>query len=93
VRYEGDLPAELRPLLEGAGWRIVRRSPVTILNAAYHEDSFAYWAARLMAAFAVGRGLVSAADGEAWLRALGDAEGAGRFFFSSTPVLTLAAAA
>jgi ubiquinone/menaquinone biosynthesis C-methylase UbiE len=41
-----NLPAELRPLLEGVGFRIVRQSPVTILNAAYHEDAFAYWAAR-----------------------------------------------
>ena len=88
-----NLPAELRPLLERAGFRIVRQSPVTILNAAYHEDAFAYWAARLMTAFGVGQKLISRADGEAWLEALEDAQGAGRFFFSSTPVLTLAVAA
>jgi arsenite methyltransferase len=88
-----NLPAELWPLLEGAGFRIVRQSPVTILNAAYHEDAFAYWAARLMAAFGVGRNMIFRADGEAWLKALEDAQAAGRFFFSSTPVLTLAVAA
>jgi len=88
-----NLPAELRPLLEGAGFRVVRRSPVTILNADLHEDAFAYWAARLMVAFAVGQSLVAPAEGEPWLTALDDAQGAGTFFFSSTPVLTLAVAA
>lgn len=88
-----NLPAELRPMLGAEGFRIIRQSPVPILNAAYHQDSFAYWAARLYVAFAVGRGAISQAEGEAWLAALEEAQAAGSFFFSSTPVLTLAIAA
>lgn len=87
-----NLPAELRPLLEGAGFRIIGQSPVTILNPSYHEDAFAYWASRLYVAYAVGRGLIAPGDDEAWLKALEDAQHAGRFFFSLTPVLTLAVA-
>lgn len=88
-----NLPAELRPMLRGAGFRVVRQAPVTIVNWAYHEDAFAYWAARLMVAFGVGQGLISQADADAWLGALARAETAETFFFSSTPVLTTAVAA
>lgn len=87
-----NLPAELRPLLDCAGFRIIGQSAVTILNPSYHEDAFSYWASRLYVAYAVGRGLIAPADGEAWLKALEDAQRAGRFFFSLTPVLTLAVA-
>ena len=87
-----NLPAEMRPLLADAGFQMVRQAPVTVINNAYHEDSFSYWLAQLMVAFAVGRGLVSQMDADAWLKALQEAEGRGRFFFSSTPVLTMALA-
>lgn len=88
-----NLPAQLRPMLHKAGFQVVRQAPVPIVNDAYHEDAFAYWAARLMAAFGVGQNLVSQADADAWLAALADAEEAETFFFSSTPVLTMAVAA
>ncbi len=85
-----NLPAELRPLLANAGFRVVRQTAMPILNAACHQGSFAYWAARLYAAYAIGQGSISQAEGEAWLAALQEAQDAGRFFFSSTPVLTVA---
>lgn len=88
-----NLPAVLPPLLAGAGFRVVGQRPVTILNNALHEDVFAYWAARLIAAFAVGRGSVSQADADAWIEALDAAQESGTFFFSSTPVLTSAVVA
>jgi hypothetical protein len=46
-----------------------------------------------MTAFGIGRALIASAEGEAWLKALEDAQNAGTFFFSSTPVLTFAVAA
>jgi arsenite methyltransferase len=88
-----NLPAELRPLLAQAGFRMVRQRQLTIINNAFHEDAFAYWAARLILAFATARNLVSPADADDWMRALQEAQTAGRFFFSSTPVLTMAVAA
>ena len=65
-----NLPAELRPLLDVAGFRMIHQAPVAIINNAYHEDAFAYWAARLILAFATARQLVSPADAD---------NGSGRF--------------
>jgi ubiquinone/menaquinone biosynthesis C-methylase UbiE len=88
-----NLPAELRPLLAGAGFRVVHQAPVPIINNAYHEDAFAYWAARLIVAFGIGRSLISQAEAAAWIEALQEAQSAGTFFFSSMAVLTTAVAA
>jgi arsenite methyltransferase len=88
-----NLAAELRPLTQEAGFRMVHQAPVTIINNAYHEDAFAYWAARLIVAFATARNLISPIDADDWMRALQEAQDSGRFFFSSTPVLTMAVAA
>ena len=49
------------------------------------------WAARLMAAYAIERG-VAAERARAWLDALDAAEAEGEFFFSSVPILTTAIA-
>lgn len=87
-----NLPAEMRSLLAEADFKMVRQAPVTVINNAYHEDTFSYWLAQLMVAFAVGRGLVSQMDADAWLKALQETEDRGRFFFNSTPVLTTAVA-
>lgn len=88
-----NLPADLRALLKETGFRIVRQNPVTIINNAYHEDAFAYWAARLIIAFTTARNLIAPEEADAWLKALEEAQSAGSFFFSSTPVLTMAVAA
>jgi ubiquinone/menaquinone biosynthesis C-methylase UbiE len=88
-----NLPAELRPLLGGTRFRVVHQAPVPIINNAYHEDAFAYWAARLIVAFGVGRSLISQAEAAAWIEALQEAQSAGTFFFSSMAVLTTAVAA
>jgi ubiquinone/menaquinone biosynthesis C-methylase UbiE len=87
-----NLPAEIRPILRQAGFGVIRQAPVTIINHAYHEDSFAYWVARLMVAFCMTRNLISQKDADAWLMALSDAQEADRFFFSSAPVVTTARA-
>jgi len=85
-----NLPAVLRPLLADAGFRMIRQSPVPIINNAYHEDTFAYWGARLILEFAKGRNLISQTEAGNWIRQLGDAQASGTFFFSSTAVLTMA---
>jgi ubiquinone/menaquinone biosynthesis C-methylase UbiE len=87
-----NLPADLPPLLGQAGFQVVHQAPVTIINRACHEDSFAYWAARLIVAFSLERELISAKDADAWLTSLSAMQKAGRFFFSSTPLVTVAAA-
>ena len=88
-----NLPAELRPLLGRAGFQVVHQMPATVVNSAYHEDSFAYWAARLIVAFCVGKRLISNDEADAWLATLSAAQEADKFFFSSTPTVTLAVAA
>lgn len=88
-----NLPAELRPLLASTGFRMVHQAPVTIINNAYHEDAFAYWAAQLIVAFGVGGGLISQAEAAAWVKALDEVQSTGTFFFSLTAMLTTAVAA
>lgn len=87
-----NLPAELRHLFGSTGFHVVRQAPVPIVNSAYHEDSFAFWAARLMVAFGMARNMLSKDDAETWLASLAAAQEAGTFFFGSTPVVTVAVA-
>lgn len=87
-----NLPARLSPLLVAARFRNVRQIPVPIVNPSLHENSFAYWGARLMAAYAVETGM-AAERAQAWLDQLDRAEEADEFFFSSVPILTTATAA
>ena len=72
--------------------RRLYQAPITIINRAYHEDAFAYWAARLMVAFSVARNLISSDEADAWLMSLSQMQDADRFFFSATPILTIATA-
>ena len=87
-----NLPARLSPLLIAAGFHSVRQLPVPIVNPSLHENSFAYWGARLMAAYAADAGMARERT-EAWLEQLEQAEQADEFFFSSVPILTTATAA
>ncbi|MDH3668266.1 MAG: methyltransferase domain-containing protein [Paracoccaceae bacterium] len=86
-----NLPARLPPMLVTAGFGSIRTLPVPVVNPNLHENTFAYWAARLMAAYAVEQG-VDKAQAQAWLDALDEAEQADEFFFSSVPILTTAIA-
>jgi len=87
-----NLPSELRSMFSDVRFRVAQQVPVTIINNAYHEDAFAYWIARLIVAYVTGQRLVSQEDGAQWLGQLQYAQDAGRFFFSSTPVLTVGTA-
>jgi len=71
---------------------MVHQAPVTIINNAYHEDAVAYWIAQLIVAYVTSSNLITPGDGDQWIRELEEAQDAGSFFFSSTPVLTMAVA-
>ncbi|HUF86250.1 MAG TPA: hypothetical protein VMM59_02610, partial [Thermohalobaculum sp.] len=86
-----NLPARLPPMLARAGFGNIRWLPVPVVNPTLHENTFAYWGARLMAAYAVTQG-VDPERARAWLAALDAAEEEGEFFFSSVPILTTALA-
>jgi SAM-dependent methyltransferase len=86
-----NLPARLPPMLARAGFGNIRTLPVPIVNPDLHENTFAWWIARLMTAYAVNKG-VAPARADEWLAALDAAEAAGEFFFSSVPILTTAIA-
>lgn len=87
-----NLPAKLGPMLRRARFAGVRQLPVPIVNPNLDEGTFAWWVARLMAAYAVEQG-VAEAQADAWITALETAEEEGEFFFSSVPILTSAVAA
>ena len=78
------LPARLRQF----GMTAIRQTPVPVLNASYHANSFSYWLARMIGPFVLGRQAVTAAEADAWLKELEELEQRGAYFFSSTPILT-----
>ncbi|HZD15440.1 MAG TPA: methyltransferase domain-containing protein [Pseudonocardiaceae bacterium] len=57
-----NLPVVLPLLLEHAGFTAVHQRPLTILNRHFHADTFSYWAARLIAAYATANGGISPDD-------------------------------
>lgn len=85
------LPMELPPVLERSGFRGVRRELFTFLNGALHENAYAFWGAKVVAAFAISQG-VPEEDGKRWLDQLAASDQAGRFGFVNVSVLTTATA-
>lgn len=85
------LPMELPRRLVAAGFGGVMRTPIAFLNGALHENTYALWAAKIVAAFAIGQG-VPEEDAKRWLEQLDQADKEGRFGFVSVPVLTTATA-
>lgn len=86
------LPLEMPRRLEAVGFSGVMRRPVAFFNGTMHENSFALWAAKLVAAFAIGQG-VKQEDVTLWLDQLYQANREGRLGFVSVPILTTAIAA
>lgn len=86
-----NLPARIGPMLARAGFGPARQIPVPIVNPRFEPGAFAFWIARLMAAFAEGEGMAPERP-RAWISALTEAEARGEFFFSSVPILTTARA-
>lgn len=85
-----DLPALLAVQLRKVGIEPVHQKPLPILNMSYNENSYSYWAARLIKRFVVGRNSVTEAEAEAWLQEFDELEKQNAYFFSSTPILTAA---
>jgi ubiquinone/menaquinone biosynthesis C-methylase UbiE len=85
-----NLPVVLPLLLEHAGFTAVHQRPLTILNRHFHADTFSYWAARLIAAYATANGGISPDDASRWMDSLTAADEHRCYFFSSVPVLTTA---
>ena len=85
------LPLELPRRMAAAGFGGITRRPISFLNGALHENTYAFWAAKIVAAYAAARG-VREADGQRWLDQLVEADREGRFGFVSVPVLTTATA-
>jgi ubiquinone/menaquinone biosynthesis C-methylase UbiE len=83
------LPLELPSKLAAAGFGGTRRETLTFFNGAYHENTFAYWAAKVVAVFAAGRG-VPEPDCKAWLDQLSEAQREGRFGFLNVSIMTTA---
>jgi arsenite methyltransferase len=83
-----DLPATLAARLRLVGLQPLRQTTLPVLNMSYHENSFSFWAARLIHAFVVGQGAVPVDEADAWLQEFDDLEQAGEFLVCSTPILT-----
>jgi arsenite methyltransferase len=85
------LPMELPWKLAAAGFGGVARRPITFFNGALHENTYAFWASKIVAAFGASHG-ISEDDATRWLEQLEEADNEGRFGFVSVPVLTTAIA-
>lgn len=85
------LPLEMPRRLSAAGFGAITQRQIAFFNGTLHENTFAFWAAKLVAAFAVGQN-VAQEDANLWLDQLYQADHEGRFGFVSVPVLTTAVA-
>jgi ubiquinone/menaquinone biosynthesis C-methylase UbiE len=85
------LPLEMPARLAEAGFGGVARRANTIFNGACHENSYGYWAAQIVAAFGVAKGIAED-DAKSWLDQLAKADSEGRYAFVSVQVLTEATA-
>lgn len=85
------LPLEMPRRLSAAGFGGITQRPIAFFNGTLHENTFAYWAAKAVAVFALTRGIPQD-EAERWMNQLHEANKEGRFGFISVPVLTTAVA-
>jgi arsenite methyltransferase len=85
------LPFEMKGRLQAAGFAGVEQKPLAFISNNMHQNAFARWAARLVAAFAINNG-VDEEDAACWRDQLEKADSENRFGFVSMPVLTTAVA-
>jgi len=83
-----DLPAILAGELRKAGLQLLHQRAVPIINTSYSENSFSYWAPKLIHRYVVGRGAVSKEEADAWAAEFPELDQRGEYFFSLTTVLT-----
>ena len=70
-----------------AGFSGIHQSPVSILNTTYDQETYSYWLARLMAAFAAERQFMTEAAAEQWLEDLAGAQRRNEYMFCSIAVV------
>lgn len=83
-----DLPSILSVHLRQTGLEPLRQIPMSFLNRSYNENSFSYWAARVIRSFAEAKHTVTAEDAKAWLNEFDILEKEQAYFFCLTSVLT-----
>lgn len=85
------LPLEMPGKLRAANFGGILRRPISFFNGSFHENSYGFWAAKVVAAFAIDQG-VAEEEALAWFDQLSEADRRGKFGFVSVPVLTTAVA-
>ena len=81
------LPLGLPKILLNNGFSGINSMPIPILNMTMHNNAFARWTSKTIAAFAIKNGM-SEDDVALWLRQLEEADRNGNFGFVSMSVLT-----
>jgi ubiquinone/menaquinone biosynthesis C-methylase UbiE len=80
--HDPHLPARLGPLLEGAGFQVLRREVIPILNCTYHAHCYSFGILAAIQAFVPGRRGVTREEADAWATELRGLEARGEYFFS-----------
>lgn len=83
-----NFSAGLPERLARAGFRTLHQTPATILNTTFDENTFSYWLVRMLTAHAVARQALTPEDAQQLVAYLAALSEAGRYFYSSTPVIT-----
>jgi SAM-dependent methyltransferase len=86
-----SLPVDLPMRLIKAGFGGINQSPIAFFNGSLHENTLAFWASKLAAAFVISQG-IDKVDAELWLDQLTQASKKGNFGFVYVPILTQATA-
>ena len=81
------LPLGLPKILLNNGFAGITSTPIPILNMTMHNNAFARWTSKTIAAFVIKNG-ISEDDVALWLRQLEEADRSGNFGFVSMSVLT-----
>jgi ubiquinone/menaquinone biosynthesis C-methylase UbiE len=83
-----DLPSILLPRLKAVGLLPIRQQPIPLLNNSHHQNSFSYWASKLIKLFVVGQGFIDQAEADAWSDEFDQLEQQGAYFCGFMPILT-----
>ena len=83
------LPFELPKKLKGLGFNSIQQTPLPFLNSRFNENTYAFWAAKLVVIYAASQG-TDQKKCDLWIKQLTKADHEERFGFGSVPVLTTA---
>lgn len=85
-----NFPAGLMARLRDSGFQPLSQAVLPVINTSYNEGRYSYWLARMISSFVVGRQAVQCEEAQDWLREFDRLEARGEYFFSATPVITMA---